>query len=78
MQRAPRIDKHRRLRQRLRLHRLDRGLSFDRLRDDISAATGVPISSPTLMRFLAAERRTNEINIHAIKRYLSAFRQVQL
>jgi hypothetical protein len=79
MQQTVADQKHRgRLRQQLRLHRLDRGLSFERLRDDIHAATGVRLSPPTLMRFLNAERKTNEINLHAIKRYLAAFRRVRL
>lgn len=76
--RRPQLAKRARLRARLRRHRLDRGYSFEALRDAIQDATNVRISPPTLMRFLADEYYTSEIVIHTLQRYLAAFKRVQL
>lgn len=61
------------LRQQLRLHRLNHGLSLEALRDEIQTVTGIRISPPTLVRFIEAERNTNEVHVHAIRRYLATF-----
>lgn len=60
------------LRQQLRVHRLDRGWSYQRLSDDIHASVGVRISPSTLARFIDDEHETSEPNVHNIRRYLAA------
>ena len=70
-------DSKRALRQALKTHRLDHGLSLEQLSVAIYAATEVRVSPPTIARFIENERNTNEVNVHAIRRYLAGFEETR-
>ena len=69
------VDSKPALRRQLKMHRLDHGLSLEKLRNEIFKRTGIKVSPPTLSRFIENERATNDVNVHAIRRYLACFEE---
>ena len=55
----------------LRVARLERGLSYEALAQEVRQTTGRPVSMMTLYRFIHGSRTPHERTVHLVSTYLT-------